>query len=269
MYESIYNKKKMIFFLYNQIGSTEIYFGSNSMNSLIGQFQALWIPQEEINWEAFDEQLEKLFGRQSYETGGRGNCQFCVIAFVLNQYQVYKDHTRVRQEVCDEMKKNSHLYQGFVPMNGEDAGMSYAARVEQLRADGEWGGHVTLQAACNVYGLSLTVFRPNASPMYVQPNTRSTNTSPCKRGYIAIMPEIHYRATLPVETGTGAIKPEAVVSVPSSTLVDWTCTQCTLVNRRGAFKCEACSAWKCANCTAVNREGTAKCFVCSVDPPTA
>ena len=156
-----------------------------------------------------------------------------------------------------------------MPTNGEDAGMPYTAFVEQLRADGEWGGHVTLQAACNVYGLSLTVFRPNASPMYVQPDPRCTNTSPCKRGYIAFLPEIHYRATLPVETGTGAIKPKAVVSVPSSTLVGWTCTVCTLVNDQGAFKCDACSAWKCANCTVVNREGTAECHVCYEDPPTA
>ena len=122
----------------------------DSMAFVIGLVEALSIsspvPQKEKkekSWEAFDKQLKTLYELKSHETGAQGNCQFCVLSFVLNQYQVYTNHTCVRQEVCDEMINNSHLYREFVSTNGEDAGMPYTAFVEQLRADGEWGGHVT------------------------------------------------------------------------------------------------------------------------------
>ena len=225
--------------------------------------------QKHFSWDALDDEL-KPHGLKSYETGAQGNCQYHVIAFLLNQYGIGKSHTLVRQEVCDEMTIHSELYREFVPTtNGEDAGTSYAAFVNRQSMDGEWGEHVTLQAACNVYGLTLKMFCPHECTVHFKPNTWSTNTSPCMHGNIAFLPEIHYRATVNADMGSGVIKPKAVVSVPPSTLVGWECTECTLVNRHGASKCKACSAWKCVKCTVVNRDGTAKCHVCSADPHTA
>ena len=175
--------------------------------------QLVTTQQTQTEWDAFDQELRVLYNLKSHETGAQGNCQFHVIAFVLHQCGIDKSHTLVRQEVCNEMVTHNELYQGFVPTtDGEDAETSYAAFVERQRTDGEWGGHVTLQAACNVYGLSLMMFRPNEFPVHFQPDVRANNTLPHKHGNIAFFPEIHYRGTVEIDTDVGVIKPKNCVS---------------------------------------------------------
>lgn len=167
--------------------------------------------------EALDQELA-TYNLASVETGGNGNCQYCAVANVLQQNGIDKDHTVVRQEVANELDIHRDLYVEFVVT-------PYPAFLERTRTDTEWGDHVTLQAACNVYNMSLLVFRPNHQIVDMPPTRTTTQTSsscasslpsppspPMLHGNIAFLPEIHYRGTKALDANRDMVMPKNVMS---------------------------------------------------------
>ncbi|MCD7446697.1 OVARIAN TUMOR DOMAIN-containing deubiquitinating enzyme 9 [Datura stramonium] len=67
-------------------------------------------------------------------------------------YRTPEHHKFVRQQVVNQLKSCPEIYDGYVPMAYHD----------YLNKDGQWGDHVTLQAASDSYGVkywSITSFR--------------------------------------------------------------------------------------------------------------
>ena len=92
-------------------------------------------------------------GLRENEVDGDGNCQFRAIADQL--YGSPDRDAEVRADIVEHLRSNVPLYSGFVH------GIQYDAYIEKMGRDGNWGNHVTLQAASNVYGLEIRVYTSN------------------------------------------------------------------------------------------------------------
>ena len=88
-------------------------------------------------------------GLRENEVDGDGNCQFRAIADQL--YGSPDHYAEVRANIVEHLRSNSSRYSAFVPD-------SYDTYIENMGRDGNWGDHLTLQAASNVYGLEIRVY---------------------------------------------------------------------------------------------------------------
>ncbi|OAY51562.1 OVARIAN TUMOR DOMAIN-containing deubiquitinating enzyme 12 isoform X1 [Manihot esculenta] len=79
---------------------------------------------------------------------GDGNCQFRALSDQF--YLTPEHHEFVRQEVVNQLKSYPETYEGYVPM-------AYGDYLEKMSRSGEWGDHVTLQAAADSYGVKIIV----------------------------------------------------------------------------------------------------------------
>ncbi|KAG5515545.1 hypothetical protein RHGRI_036551 [Rhododendron griersonianum] len=77
---------------------------------------------------------------------GDGNCQFRALSDQF--YRTPEHHKFVRQEVVNQLKSCPEVYEGYVPM-------AYGDYLKKMSKNGEWGDHVTLQAAADSKGLKL------------------------------------------------------------------------------------------------------------------
>ncbi|KAG4910750.1 hypothetical protein JHK87_056866 [Glycine soja] len=71
---------------------------------------------------------------------GDGNCQFRSLSDQL--YRSPDHHKFVRQQIVQQLKSYPDLYAGYVPM-------AYIDYLKNMSKSGEWGDHVTLQAAAD------------------------------------------------------------------------------------------------------------------------
>ncbi|XP_043690352.1 OVARIAN TUMOR DOMAIN-containing deubiquitinating enzyme 11 isoform X2 [Telopea speciosissima] len=93
------------------------------------------------------------YGLQELQIEGDGNCQFRALADQLFRNPDY--HKHVRKEVVRQLKHFKKLYEGYVPMK-------YKQYLKKMKRSGEWGDHVTLQAAADRFEAKiclLTSFR--------------------------------------------------------------------------------------------------------------
>ncbi|KAK8938944.1 hypothetical protein KSP39_PZI011381 [Platanthera zijinensis] len=86
--------------------------------------------------------LQRLnaYGLFEVKVSGDGNCQFRAVSDQL--YGSPEHHKHVRKEVVKQLKKFPSAYEGYVPMK-------YRKYRRKMAKSGEWGDHVTLQAAAD------------------------------------------------------------------------------------------------------------------------
>ncbi|XP_042520658.1 OVARIAN TUMOR DOMAIN-containing deubiquitinating enzyme 11 isoform X2 [Macadamia integrifolia] len=105
-----------------------------------------------LDHERLSERLN-TYGLQELQIEGDGNCQFRALADQLFRNPDY--HKHVRKEVVRQLKHFKKLYEGYVPMK-------YKQYLKKMKRSGEWGDHVTLQAAADRFEAKiclLTSFR--------------------------------------------------------------------------------------------------------------
>lgn len=107
------------------------------------------IPKTNIKIPSDDEEIsdhQRLLDRlQLYElveskVEGDGNCQFRSLSDQL--YRSPNHHKFVREQIVEQLKSCPELYAGYVPM-------AYSDYLKKMSKSGEWGDHVTLQAAAD------------------------------------------------------------------------------------------------------------------------
>ncbi|KAK4396367.1 OVARIAN TUMOR DOMAIN-containing deubiquitinating enzyme 10 [Sesamum angolense] len=79
---------------------------------------------------------------------------------------------RLYQMVPVPLKAHPEMYEGYVPME-------YAEYLKTMSKNGEWGDHVTLQAAADSYGVRILVVTSFKDTCYIEilPKTRSPKES--------------------------------------------------------------------------------------------
>ncbi|XP_020213214.1 OTU domain-containing protein DDB_G0284757 [Cajanus cajan] len=90
----------------------------------------------------------QLYDFVEHRVQGDGNCQFRALSDQL--YNAPDQHKFVRRQVVNQLKSNPEIYDAYVPMEYDDY-------LNKMSKSGEWGDHVTLQAAADSYGVRIFV----------------------------------------------------------------------------------------------------------------
>ncbi|XP_044415527.1 OVARIAN TUMOR DOMAIN-containing deubiquitinating enzyme 9 isoform X2 [Triticum aestivum] len=141
----------------------------------------------------------RLYELTENKVKGDGNCQFRALSDQL--YQTPDHHEFVREQIISQvinsgnlsfvilsfilcfhtfifrlinnrfqLKSNREAYDGYVPM-------AYDEYLEKVSRNGEWGDHVTLQAAADKYGVKIFVMTSFKDTCYIeiQPKVQKSN----------------------------------------------------------------------------------------------
>ncbi|KAF3335205.1 OTU domain-containing protein 5-like isoform X2 [Carex littledalei] len=128
----------------------------------------------------------KLYDLKELKVQGDGNCQFRALSDQF--YRMTEHHKFVREQVVNQLKSHPEIYEGYVPMG-------YDEYIERMSRNGEWGDHVTLQAAADSYGVKIFVLTSFKDTCYieilpvVQKSTRII--------FLSFWAEVHYNSIYP------------------------------------------------------------------------
>lgn len=117
---------------------------------------------------------------------GDGNCQFRALSDQF--YRTPEHHKFVRRQVVDQLKSHPEIYEGYVPMAYDD----YLKKITNV---GEWGDHVTLQAAADSYGVKIFVITSFKDTCYIEiiPNIQRSK----RVIFLSFWAEVHYNSIYP------------------------------------------------------------------------
>ncbi|XP_030550516.2 OVARIAN TUMOR DOMAIN-containing deubiquitinating enzyme 9 isoform X3 [Rhodamnia argentea] len=117
---------------------------------------------------------------------GDGNCQFRALSDQL--YRSPEHHKFVRQQIVQQLKSCPQMYDGYVPM-------AFGDYLKKISKSGEWGDHVTLQAAADSYGVKIFVITSFKDTCYIE---ILPHISKSKRViFLSFWAEVHYNSIYP------------------------------------------------------------------------
>ncbi|XP_059458244.1 OVARIAN TUMOR DOMAIN-containing deubiquitinating enzyme 9-like [Corylus avellana] len=131
------------------------------------------------------ERLE-LYYLEENEVKGDGNCQFGSLSDQL--YGDPKLHELIREKVIEQLKSQPRLYENFVPM-------SYDEYLKKMSKVGEWGDHVTLQAAADRFGIRIFLITSFKDSFFIEILPRIQKSE--KVLLLSFWAEIHYNSVYP------------------------------------------------------------------------
>lgn len=120
------------------------------------------------------------------KVSGDGNCQFRSLSDQI--YRSTEHHKFVREQVVKQLKSHRELYEGYVPM-------AYDEYLKKMSKTGEWGDHVTLQAAADSYGVKMFVITSFKETCYIEilPQSQKSN----RIITLSFWAEVHYNSIYP------------------------------------------------------------------------
>ncbi|KAH7669605.1 Ubiquitinyl hydrolase 1 protein [Dioscorea alata] len=127
-----------------------------------------------------------LYDLVELKVQGDGNCQFRALSDQF--YRSPEHHKFVRQQVINQLMSNPEIYEGYVPM-------AYGDYLRKLSKSGEWGDHVTLQAAADSYGVKIFVITSFKDTCYIEilPNVQKSR----RVIFLSFWAEVHYNSIYP------------------------------------------------------------------------
>eukprot|EP01018_Ginkgo_biloba_P017940 Gb_24833 [translate_table: standard] len=135
----------------------------------------------------FDHQrlLDRLdmYGLTELKVSGDGNCQFRALSDQIYNSPEY--HKHVRKEVVKQLKKFRSTYEGYVPMK-------YKHYYKKMAKSGEWGDHVTLQAAADRFGAKICLLTSFRDTCFIEIMPREQN--PQRELWLSFWSEVHYNS---------------------------------------------------------------------------
>lgn len=128
----------------------------------------------------------QLYDLVELQVQGDGNCQFRALSDQF--YRTPEHHEFVRQQIVNQLKSYPEMYEGYVPKG-------YADYLEDISKNGEWGDHVTLQAAADSYGVKIFVITSFKDTCYIEilPSIQKSNRLIC----LSFWAEVHYNSIYP------------------------------------------------------------------------
>ncbi|CAN7120827.1 unnamed protein product [Brassica rapa subsp. narinosa] len=143
------------------------------------------IPPEEEAVSDHDRLRNRLemFDFAEVRVPGDGNCQFRALADQL--YKTADRHKHVRKQIVKQLKASPDSYEGYVPMEFSDY-------LKKMSRSGEWGDHVTLQAAADAYRVKIVVLTSFKNTCYIE----IIPTSQESKGviFLSFWAEVHYNS---------------------------------------------------------------------------
>ncbi|KAL3653009.1 hypothetical protein CASFOL_002690 [Castilleja foliolosa] len=121
-----------------------------------------------------------------FKVQGDGNCQFRALSDQF--YRTPEHHKFVRQQIVKQLRSCPEIYEGYVPM-------AYEHYLSKMSKSGEWGDHVTLQAAADSYGMKIFVITSFKDTCYIEilPNVQKSE----RVIFLSFWAEVHYNSIYP------------------------------------------------------------------------
>ncbi|XP_047310071.1 OVARIAN TUMOR DOMAIN-containing deubiquitinating enzyme 12-like [Impatiens glandulifera] len=117
---------------------------------------------------------------------GDGNCQFRALSDQI--YRTSEHHEFVRQQIVDQIQSCPEIYEGYVPMDFPDY-------INKMSKTGEWGDHVTLQAAADTYGVKIFVITSFKDTCYIEILPHDQRSQ--RVIFLSFWSEVHYNSIYP------------------------------------------------------------------------
>lgn len=141
--------------------------------------------------EAFSDHQRLLHRLELYDLAelkveGDGNCQFRALSDQF--YRTTEHHRFVRQQIVKQLESYPEIYAGYVPMD-------YREYLKKMIKNGEWGDHVTLQAAADSYGVKIFILTSFRDTCYIEilPVVQKSERVIC----LSFWAEVHYNSIYP------------------------------------------------------------------------
>lgn len=135
-----------------------------------------------LDHERLSERLA-TYGLAELQIEGDGNCQFRALADQLFRSPDY--HKHVRKQVIKQLKHFQKLYEGYVPMK-------YKSYLKKMKKSGEWGDHITLQAAADRFGAKICLVTSFRDTCYIEIIPKDKN--PYRELWLSFWSEVHYNS---------------------------------------------------------------------------
>ncbi|KAL7248075.1 hypothetical protein ACSBR2_002892 [Camellia fascicularis] len=128
----------------------------------------------------------QLYDLVEHKVQGDGNCQFRALSDQF--YRTPEHHKFVRQQVVNQLKSHRDTYEGYVPME-------YGDYLKKISKSGEWGDHVTLQAAADSYSVKIFVVTSFKDTFSIEILPKSQNSK--RVIFLSFWAEVHYNSIYP------------------------------------------------------------------------
>ncbi|XP_028761166.1 OTU domain-containing protein DDB_G0284757 isoform X1 [Neltuma alba] len=125
----------------------------------------------------------KIYGLCEVKVSGDGNCQFRAISDQM--YKSSEHHKYVRKEIVKQLKDHRSLYECYVPMK-------YKQYCKKMAESGEWGDHVTLQAAADKFAAKICLLTSFRDTCFVE--LTPLNKVPKCQLWLSFWSEVHYNS---------------------------------------------------------------------------
>ncbi|GAB2292723.1 OVARIAN TUMOR DOMAIN-containing deubiquitinating enzyme 11 [Dionaea muscipula] len=135
-----------------------------------------------LDHERLSERLT-TYGLAELRIEGDGNCQFRALADQLFQNPDY--HNYVRKGVIKQLKHFRKLYDGYVLM-------PYKTYLKKMARTGEWGDHVTLQAASDRFKAKICLVTSFRETCYIEILPSDKKYS--RELWLSFWSEVHYNS---------------------------------------------------------------------------
>ncbi|KAH7316150.1 hypothetical protein KP509_21G080200 [Ceratopteris richardii] len=147
------------------------------------QDQSDW---DEVEHAAHVRLIQRLeyYGLKDVKVQGDGNCQFRAISDQL--YGTVAHHKSVRNDVSTQLRRHPEYYEGYVSMK-------YTDYANMMEISGEWGDHLTLQAAADYYRVRIWLLTSFEDTPFIQISPKQEK-SPAQAIYLSFCSEAHYNS---------------------------------------------------------------------------
>ncbi|KAK6256160.1 hypothetical protein SCA6_017465 [Theobroma cacao] len=138
----------------------------------------------------------QVYGLYEVKVSGDGNCQFRAISDQMYKSPEY--HKHVRKDIVKQLKDHRNLYEGYVPMK-------YKRYCKKMAKSGEWGDHVTLQAASDKFAAKICLLTSFRDTCFVE--IMPQYQAPKHELWLSFWSEVHYNSLYEIQ-GAPVQKPK-------------------------------------------------------------
>ncbi|KAK3013726.1 hypothetical protein RJ639_008434 [Escallonia herrerae] len=129
-----------------------------------------------------------IYGLYEVKVSGDGNCQFRALSDQIYRSPEY--HKHVRKEVVKQLKDSRPLYEGYVPMK-------YKHYYKKMAKSGEWGDHVTLQAAADKFVAKICLLTSFRETCFIEITPQ--HQTPKRELWLSFWSEVHYNSLYDIQ----------------------------------------------------------------------
>ncbi|KAL8557408.1 hypothetical protein ACS0TY_004729 [Phlomoides rotata] len=123
------------------------------------------------------------YGLYEVKVSGDGNCQFRALSDQIYRSPEY--HKHVRKEVVKQLKDNRAFYEAYVPMK-------FKHYYKKMAKSGEWGDHVTLQAAADKFAAKICLLTSFRETCFIE--IVPQHQAPTRELWLSFWSEVHYNS---------------------------------------------------------------------------